>query len=61
MQQLPSLLSRRLFTAQHVSGVLPPNIRSLMTAVAASLFYLRIVVTDVADHEHNTTVTTVEK
>ena len=38
MQQFSSLLSWRLFTAQHVSGVFPPMIRSSMTAVAASGF-----------------------
>jgi len=38
MQQFFSLLSRGLFTAQHVSGVSPPVIRSSMTAVAASGF-----------------------
>jgi hypothetical protein len=43
MQQFSSLLSRHLFTAQHVSGVFPPIIRSSMTAVTA--FYLHIVVT----------------
>jgi hypothetical protein len=32
------LLSWLLFTAQHVSGVFPPFIRSSMTAVAASSF-----------------------
>jgi hypothetical protein len=35
MQQFFSLLSWRLFTAQHVSGVFPSVIRSSMTAVAA--------------------------
>jgi hypothetical protein len=38
MQQFFSLLSWRLFTAQPVSGVFPPIIRSSMTAVAASGF-----------------------
>jgi len=38
MQQFSSLLSWSLFTAQHVSGVFPPIIRSSMTAVAASGF-----------------------
>ena len=38
MQQFFSLLSWHLFTAQHVSGVFPPIIRSSMTAVAASGF-----------------------
>jgi hypothetical protein len=38
MQQFFSLLSRRLYTAQHVSGVFPPIIRGSMTAVAASGF-----------------------
>jgi hypothetical protein len=33
-----------MFTAQQVSGVFPPIIRSSMTAVAASGFYLCIVV-----------------
>ena len=38
MQKFFSLLSWRLFTAQHVSGVFPPIIRSSMTAVTASGF-----------------------
>ena len=38
MQQFSSLLSWRSLTAQHVSGVFPPIIRSSMTAVAASGF-----------------------
>ena len=38
MQKFFSLLSCRLLTAQYVSGVLPPNIKSSMTAVAASGF-----------------------
>jgi hypothetical protein len=38
MQQFSSLLSWRLFTAQHVLGVFPPIIRSSMTAVADSGF-----------------------
>jgi hypothetical protein len=40
-----SFLSWPLFTAQHDSGVFPPIIRSSMTAVAVSGFYLSIVMT----------------
>ena len=38
MEQFFSLLSWRLFTAQHVSGVFPSIIRSSITAVPASGF-----------------------
>jgi len=41
MQQFSSLLSWRLFTVQHVSGVLPPIIRSSMTAAASGLLSYR--------------------
>jgi len=44
MQQFLQFITRRLFTAQHVSGVLTPIIRSSTTAEAASGFYLWIVV-----------------
>jgi len=38
MQQFFSVLSWRLFIAQHVSGLFPPIIRSSMTPVATSGF-----------------------
>jgi hypothetical protein len=41
MQQFFSLLSWRLFTAQHVSGVFPPKLNDCSGSV---WFYLRIVV-----------------
>jgi hypothetical protein len=45
MQQFSSLLSWRLFTAQHVSGVLPPYHQELNDCSSILWFYLRIVVT----------------
>ena len=44
MQQFSSLLSWRLFTAQDVSGVLPPIIRGSMTSVATSGFTATAVI-----------------
>ena len=65
------LLYWRLFTAQHVSGVSPPIIRSSMTAVAASGFTfvswwqsccVRVRAGhNRPDHEHSTTVTTIRR
>jgi len=43
MQQFSSVLSWRLFTAQHVSDVFPPIIRSSVTASGSLWCYLRIV------------------
>jgi len=69
MQQSSSLLSWRLFTAQHVSGVFPPIIRSSMTALAASDFtflswWQLCCVRGRAgwpDHKHSTTVTMIRR
>ena len=71
MQQFSSLLSWHLLTAQHVSGVFPPIIRSSMTAVAASDYtfvswWHSCCVRGRAnynrpDHEHSTTVTTIRR
>jgi hypothetical protein len=44
MQLFYSLLSWRLFTAQHVLGVFPPIIRNSMTAEAASGFTFMVTV-----------------
>jgi len=41
MQRSLQFITCRLFTAQHVSGVLTPIIRSSTTAVAASGFTIR--------------------
>ena len=44
MQQFFSLLSSRLFTAQHVSGVFPPHHQELNDCSGSLWFYIRIVV-----------------
>jgi uncharacterized membrane protein len=43
-QQFLQFITRRIFTAQHVSGVLTPIITISTTAVAGLWFYLRSVV-----------------
>jgi len=47
-----------ILTAEHVSGVFPPIIRSSITAVAASGFTF---VPWWPDHEHSTTITTIRR
>jgi hypothetical protein len=44
MQQFFSLLSSRLFTAQHVSGLFPAHHQELNDCSGSLWFYLRIVV-----------------
>jgi hypothetical protein len=65
MQKIYSLLSWRLFTAQHFSDVFQPIIRSSMTALAASGFtFVSCFVrgrADLPDQEHNTAVTTIRR
>jgi hypothetical protein len=57
MRQFSSLLSWRLFTVQHVSGVFSPIIRNSMTAVAASDFtFVTARARTQHDYHHNTKV-----
>jgi FtsH-binding integral membrane protein len=73
MQQVFSLLSWRLFTAQHISGIFSPAHYQELNDCSGSLwFYIRIVVivvlcswlsrqADRPDHEHSTTLNTIRR